>query len=359
VGTVSGVCAFNTNGTQKWSADIGVYVASSPAIGHDGSVVFGSREGKVYAVDGSGAKKWEVPVGEVGASSPAIAPDGTIYIGTRAARLVALSPTGEKKWEFALPNFVDASPALGADGTIYCTAQGIAPVGIGGLFAITPAGVERWRLLEFAPYSSPVLGTDGTIFVLTFWCSLLAVEPETGSIKWRTGSAYNAEKEMASAPAVANDGLVYYGTLGTGDSIFYAINPNGTTNWSLSLGPRVYGAPAVGTNGTVYFCSGGTLYAVRGSAPLANSPWPKFRQNLSNTGKVEKPALKQPQKRSDAGFQFDLYPHELGLSYTIESSSNLNTWTSLTSFVATAFPTEVVDLDASNFPVRFYRAWSP
>jgi hypothetical protein len=84
-----------------------------------------------------------------------------------------------------------------------------------------------------------------------------------------------------------------------------------------------------------------------------------YRQNWRNTRKLEKPALKQRQKRSDSGLEFDLYPRELGLSYTIESSSNLNTWISLTSFVATNFPTEVMDLDASNAPVRFYRAVSP
>ena len=65
------------------------------------------------------------------------------------------------------------------------------------------------------------------------------------------------------------------------------------------------------------------------------------------------------QKRSDANFQFQLYAQQLGQTYTIESSTNLNTWTSLTSFVATTLPMDVVDLTASNAPARVYRAWSP
>jgi len=91
---------------------------------------------------------------------------------------------------------------------------------------------------------------------------------------------------------------------------------------------------------------------------LANSPWPKFQQNLRNTGKVEKPSLKQPQKRSDGSFQFELYG-ELGQSYTVQSSGTLTSWCSLTNLLATNVPMEVVDAAASNFPRRFYRAMSP
>jgi len=56
---------------------------------------------------------------------------------------------------------------------------------------------------------------------------------------------------------------------------------------------------------------------------------------------------------------FQLYPHPLGLTYTIESSTHLNFWTALTRFVATNVPMDVVDLTASNLPARFYRAVSP
>ena len=83
-----------------------------------------------------------------------------------------------------------------------------------------------------------------------------------------------------------------------------------------------------------------------------------YRQNLRHTGKVEKPSLNQPQKRSDGGFQFQLQG-ELGQGYTVLGSTNLNTWTSLTSFVATTVPMDLVDWTATNFPIRFYRASSP
>jgi hypothetical protein len=118
-------------------------------------------------------------------------------------------------------------------------------------------------------------------------------------------------------------------------------------------------SPIIGPDGTIYVALGTKLFAIAsGTNGPANSHWPMYQQNARHTGKVEKSSLQQPRRRSDANFEFQLYS-QVGQSYTIESSTNLNTWTSLTSFVATTFPTDVVDLTASNAALRFYRAFSP
>ena len=83
-----------------------------------------------------------------------------------------------------------------------------------------------------------------------------------------------------------------------------------------------------------------------------------YRGNYRHTGKIEKPTLKQPKKRADATFEFQLYA-QLGQTNVIETTTNLNTWTSLTSVVVTTVPQPVVDLIGSNFPSRLYRTVSP
>ena len=83
-----------------------------------------------------------------------------------------------------------------------------------------------------------------------------------------------------------------------------------------------------------------------------------YRQNARHTGKIERPVLSLPQKSSDSNFAFQLYPNQLGLTYSIEASTNMNTWTTVTNIVATTLPTQVMDLSASNAPTRFYRAVS-
>ena len=66
-------------------------VTSSPAIGSDGTVYVGSRDNKLYAINGkSGVKLWEFVTGEFVLSSPAIGSDGTVYVGSYDNKLYAI-----------------------------------------------------------------------------------------------------------------------------------------------------------------------------------------------------------------------------------------------------------------------------
>jgi outer membrane protein assembly factor BamB len=61
-------------------------VESSPAIGADGTIYFGSGDFNLYALTDGGqdavAEKWAFEAGPIETSSPAIGADGTIYIGS-------------------------------------------------------------------------------------------------------------------------------------------------------------------------------------------------------------------------------------------------------------------------------------
>jgi len=72
-----------------------------PAVGTDGTIYFGCRDRKFYAVRPDGKKKWEFKTGAWVDSSPAIAADGTIYFGSWDKNLYALKADGAKAWEFA------------------------------------------------------------------------------------------------------------------------------------------------------------------------------------------------------------------------------------------------------------------
>ncbi|MFN9953662.1 MAG: PQQ-binding-like beta-propeller repeat protein, partial [bacterium] len=103
--------AINADGTLKWNFTTGGRVASSPAIGANGTIYVGSHDNKLYALslsncplsadysgfsacgrrfnctqqqcesqDGGGALKWSFKTGGDINSSPAISADGTIYV---------------------------------------------------------------------------------------------------------------------------------------------------------------------------------------------------------------------------------------------------------------------------------------
>ena len=66
-------------------------MVSSPAIGSDGTVYFGSHDKKLYAINGkSGVKLWEFETRGQVWSSPAIGSDGTVYVGSRDNKLYAI-----------------------------------------------------------------------------------------------------------------------------------------------------------------------------------------------------------------------------------------------------------------------------
>jgi hypothetical protein len=74
-----------------WEFTTGGGVSSSPAIGSDGTVYVGSKNEKLYAINGkSGVKLWEFVTGGVVYSSPAIGSDGTVYVGSYDYKLYAI-----------------------------------------------------------------------------------------------------------------------------------------------------------------------------------------------------------------------------------------------------------------------------
>jgi outer membrane protein assembly factor BamB len=388
----SQLVALTNGGSNMWTfamGDAGLGGYSSPAVAADGT--FYVSGGGLYAVNADGSQKWMYPAGSgrgsaaiasdnrvyihgmyldalspsgsfiwsnsIGGSyrygSPALGERGDIYAPAPESRILhAIVPQGSEAWEVELPYAPGNSPAIGADGTVYVTGD--------GLYALSPAGSTLWvNTTNLFRDSSPAIGKDGTIYVASWGAgSLYAISP-SGATKWRTDLAGNnyTNVPVAATPAIDDAGTIYYPAFNT----LYALSPAGNVQWAFSPhdGAICQTSPAIGPDGTIYVTFGSKLYALYNTNKLADAPWPMYRQNARHTGKIERPALGQPQKRGDAGFEFQLYPHQLGLTYTIESSSNLYNWTRLTSFVATNVPTDVVDGTATNADVRFYRALSP
>ncbi len=343
--------AVNPNGIQKWTFSDGTSGSGVPAVAFDDTVYsFARRE--FHAISPLGAEKWGYDIAPPGSPvlSAVIGTDGNIYVGV-GDELFAFTPTGSNSWSFRLYSVGSDSLAIGSGGIVYASTE--------RLFAFAPDGTNIWSINHLFS-GSPTIGKDGTIYVADTARALYAVSPD-GQVTWHTLS--NAPMfGTATAPAVDAGGRIYYCV----SNSVWALNPQGQVQWSISApnvpNPSVDVAstsPIIGPDGTLYAALGSTLYAIAtGTNGPANSPWPMYRQNARHTGKIEKPALQQPRKRADANFEFQLYA-QLGQTNTVEATTNLNTWTSLTSIVVTTVPQPVVDLTASNHPARFYRSSAP
>ncbi len=60
---------------------------------------------------------------------------------------------------------------------------------------------------------------------------------------------FQTGSRVYSSPAIGSDGTIY---VGSNDKKLYAINSDGTKRWEFLTGNLVYSSPAIGSDGTIY-----------------------------------------------------------------------------------------------------------
>jgi outer membrane protein assembly factor BamB len=305
-------CLDTTTGDVIWVYLIpegGGGIVSSPAIGPDGTIYVGTGDwfegnpgdigdDRFFAIHPDGTLKWVFrDHQDTGTERTAffanasIGVDGTIYIGSFKGYFYALRDEGRRpvvKWKFATKNDrgrfeeIWSSAAIGDDATLYFGSNS------GKVYALKDLGASYKLLWEFKTngevWASPVIAADGTIYVPSEDAHMYAINPD-GTEKWRYRDKDRRTHWFGTA-AVAADGTIIFG--GEHTNFYTALNPDGTLRWKTKvLGEdETRTSPNIGPDATVYVCGGvsGVLYAIKGPAPLAETPWPKMQRDLNNTG---------------------------------------------------------------------------
>jgi outer membrane protein assembly factor BamB len=324
LGAVLGIRLAAAPGEKLWTFRAGGFIRSTPTIGADGTVYFGSGGGGLYAVNGTtGGQRWKFPTGPI-IASPALGTDGTVYVGeweslnvNQRCRVYAVSAlNGAMKWSF---NGTDegfrSSPAIGRDGVVYVASER------GWLYALAAgSGQEKWRTQiedAWGLYSSPVVGADGTVYIGSGQRGLFALEPVTGrrrwaylpDIFWNGGPA--SVGGFHASPALGADGTLY---LGSTDESFYAFDGfSGAVKWRTETGGPITSSASIGPGGTAYFGSDdGRVYAVDGATGLK-------RWNFLTGGAVHStPAL-----TADGALYFGSYDKKV---YALNATNGSKLW---------------------------------
>ncbi|MFT6868315.1 MAG: outer membrane protein assembly factor BamB [Cyclobacteriaceae bacterium] len=104
-------------------------------------------------------------------------------------------------------------------------------------------------------------GNDGTLYVGDSGGQFFAINPD-GTQKWKLSlNTDSGNQEIYDcAPAIGSDGTIYV-TSQNGN--LYAINPAGSVNWIFTAESGMRAGPALASNGTVYINDqGGKFYAI-------------------------------------------------------------------------------------------------
>ena len=129
--------AVNPDGTLKWKYQTGGSYDTSPAIGSDGTIYIGSRNGYFYAVNPDGTLKWKYQTGGSYDTSPAIGSDGTIYVISSDGYLYALKSTSHGLADSPWPKFHHDNQNTGRVTATVSSSQEEIPLGQG------------WNLISF------------------------------------------------------------------------------------------------------------------------------------------------------------------------------------------------------------------
>jgi outer membrane protein assembly factor BamB len=294
----------SAGGELLWTVEVnaapsGVDVGlSAPAIATDGSTYVAGDA--LYAIAPDGTVKWTaLGTGEDLRNSPVVGPDGTVYFAFHNVPLTAFDPDdGSVLWtcDLGVNDYSFASPAIGPNRILY------APSDSGILYAISPAGQVLWQAdaaafgAVFGMRSSPAVGADGTIYLGTAdgdtKTPLIAVSGD-GTVEWMFEPQNLPEGvepthfDIYSSPALGSDGTIYFGhEIGR----VYALDPeDGSMQWMVETEAGItWSSPAVAADGTLFVADlSGRLYAIATASKglLAGAPWPRYRHDNGATGR--------------------------------------------------------------------------
>ena len=195
--------------------------------------------------------------------------------------------SGSKKWEFPTAGSVDMTPALSADGTLYVGAYQ------DKFYALdSQTGEKKWELEGSFSASSPIVGSDGTVFIATKTSEnkMLALNGATGAKKWE----FQTDKGIWATPAIAADGTIYFGS---DDKKVYALDgQTGVKKWEFLTEGAVFGEIKLCPDGTVITGAQGQgkLYALDGQT--GEKKWEFLTRFPTPDWKIGTSGLKLPAK---------------------------------------------------------------
>lgn len=205
----------------------------------------------------TGDAPWSFATGKGIFSTPIVDGDGVIYVGSADHNLYALWPDGREKWRFQTGEIIDSAAALPRAGLTAAEQTVLVPSGDGYLYNLrTDDGSPVWtfdaRVSPRASYNNwfegnVAIGYDGTLYAGNTNFNYYAINPD-GTLQWTYPTGSNAW----SIAGIGDDGVIFWGS---NDTFVHAVWPDGAGKWTKRTLGFIAASAALGSDGAVYIGS--------------------------------------------------------------------------------------------------------
>jgi len=273
--------ALTPHGTIKWSYRANYPLQSSPMLDTRGTIYFGAGT-QVFAVGDAGDHayaKWLVPFTTQGNvnSSPALGQNGFLYFGSDDGYLYAVdSFTGLEKWRFnlSLPDSrvhpIYTSATVDTSNNVIIGNGSYMDGSLNYINGITGASIWQTSYdANIGPFYNTVAVNGDTIYLSTI-AYVYAIDRVSGQQKYK----YFSEAYYYTSPVIDASGVIYVGSITTIQSapvnqgVLHALTDTGSAlirNWSYPVdnGTGRLAPPVLGANRTLYVSStANKIYAI-------------------------------------------------------------------------------------------------
>ncbi len=235
----------------------GLTPSAWPGVTADANNAYIAAGPYVYAVNlETGAEVWRYPAKAATSTpfyaTPVLTPDGQLIVGSFDKKLYSLNPqSGAENWRFEQAKDRWIGGALVTSDGIY------APNADYNLYALTLKGALKWVTpfqADQSIWGTPV--TDGTnIFFGTLGRRVYAVNAQTGKLDWEQ----TVNGAVLGSPVLSTNGILYVGTFG-GDLV--ALNTqNGTILKQEPVSSWIWLGPVTDNTNVYTGDANGNLYA--------------------------------------------------------------------------------------------------
>jgi outer membrane protein assembly factor BamB len=202
--------SLSESGRKQWSITLPGSLIGAPIMDGAGTIYLVASDRRLYSLTQWGEFRWSLPL-LAQPTTTAIARDGTVLVGTEDGEVIAVNPNGDMLWSRAV-NAPVTGVSVGVDEIVAATADG-------GLVGLSAAGQALWRESAGSRLdTSPLIRGSGLLAFALDGTLLLLHQPVGVIERFNVGTA--------GAAVLAQDGSVY---LGGRDWVLYAFSrPAGT-----------------------------------------------------------------------------------------------------------------------------------